>query len=167
LVDVVHDKETIDHWQKHWKKNPTPGQFYRYPLDGALLRYTDREYDKKPKDEKIFLVDTTNKIVEACPWAAKKNFCRGQITYKDQEFILDQNKNLTLVQNYTVEDSYMIGGVWINGRARGYLSGGQSMPYTRKGYETYIFCTRTNKFLGYQGCKEEARKGWQEYKGRW
>ena len=35
------------------------------------------------------------------------------------------------------------------GTGHSYFRGGQSVPYTRKGYELYQFDTKTNQYLGY------------------
>jgi len=164
---IPHQKD-IDHHNKYWLKEKGPFQpsyFYQFPIDQSLLRFFNCKYEKRDKTEKIMLIDTINKIVEVCPWAAKKKFETD--TFTKQEFTLDKDKNLTLKQHYTVDDHYTIGGVWINGRANGYLSGGQSFPYTRNGYEMYKFCTRTNKFLGYEFGAEDKRKEWQAYKNAW
>jgi len=52
-------------------------------------------------------------------------------------------------------------------RSNGYLSGESHIDYTINGFDIYEFCTKTNKYLGYKGCEEDERRGWQKLDGRY
>ena len=136
------------------------------------------------KTDKVFLVDTKNKKINVCFWQstytkkAKKwgynrididNINVSDVDFTNNlEFTLDpKNKVLVVKVFYTFEDTQSVGGVWINGRARGYLSGASRVPYTRYGHDIYHFCTRTNKFLGYKGREDDEARGWQEIRSRY
>ena len=123
-------------------------------------------------------MDTVNKRVDVAYWAnirrrtRKKRWSEDEdeerITYTGKlEFALDENKFLCAKAHYTYTAQQAIGGVWINGRSRGYLAHEEYIPYTICGYDMYHFCTRTNKYIGYKKFKEDKARGWQEAKGRY
>ena len=157
------------------------GVYVKLPLDVALNKLFDREEElgtkinKKTianqiqKNERVFMVDVDNKIVELCPWAVNKNEFTQVIHTGKLLFDLDKNKNLTLKCEYTYTDSQHIGGVRISTYGgNGYLRGGHTEYYQRTGWDLYKFCTRTNKFLGYQGCKitkKDQREAWIKTSG--
>lgn len=70
------------------------------------------------------------------------------------------DKKLIVIIPFTFTDTFTVGGNWIGTGGGGrYLSGGKSTPYTRGGKDFYIFCTRTNKFIGTYQNLEDSR-GW-------
>ncbi len=159
--------------------------YARIPLSKVLLKM-----DVK-KDDKSFLVNAEDKIVNVCFWAnsisldsktlnktIKKleddTFSEGTKHKSDVvftgkiDFSLDsETRTLVIHAHYSVGAIQSVGGVWINGRERGYLTGHSESPYTIEGYDIYHFCTKTNKYIGYKGFKQDPYRGWMEIKRRY
>ena len=135
------------------------------------------------KQSKAYMVNTNKKIINVCFWNCigekkevnkkKKSFFDSTITcdikYNNKfDFTLEpETKILTFKTYYSYTANQAIGGIWINGRSRGYLTRESYIPYTINGYDIYNFCTRTNKYFGYIGCQEDERRPWQEIKSRY
>jgi hypothetical protein len=151
-----------------------------------------KEYGKKskldkllketvPGKEKIFLLNTIDRKIDVCYWAGKNpgkwnkgdpsyNVPHSSVTYSDKiDFVIDEeSKNLHVLVYYSYTEHQSVGGHWINGRKNGYLSGNYNLiPYTINGHEVYKFCTKTNKYLGYFGFKQDPTRPWQEIKSRY
>lgn len=116
--------------------------------------------EESPEKEKVFLIDNINKKIVLCDWK-KKNNTNGNLKYTGEiNFLLGENKNLKVLVHYAKRMQQAVGGVWINGQSTGYLSGHHYTPYTLYGFDIYEFCTKTNKFIGYNGSSEEPERGW-------
>lgn len=117
--------------------------------------YDDPSNNKRlTKKDRCFLVDTINKVVEVCSWAVYKNQHSSVIYIKDKIEFEVAGKVLTVKVYYNYSNYQQIGGAKIMcGTGYSYYRGGNQVEYDRKGCDLYNFCTRTNKFLGYQGYK--------------
>jgi len=118
------------------------------------------------KTEKIFFVDTVNKTVDACFWASEKiysqtknetlldkNKYRPNVNYLGgASYKVDEESELIYVSaTYSFKNSRRVGGVVINrGSSNSYMSGGKWEEFLDYGEDVYIFCTKTNKYLGYK-----------------
>lgn len=142
------------------------------------------------KEKAICLVDTKNNYIDLCGWTLdsvkikvhmhtgkwydKPKYVektvspfvsagrRDVLLYNGiRKYDIDREKGtLTFLVSYEYLAYQSVGGVWINGRERGYLSGESSIPYTETGYDKYLFCTKTNQYLGYGGCIEPPIREW-------
>ncbi len=123
-----------------------------------------KKYSAVKSDAKIFMVNTVDKLIDVCYWADKKliGINLESVSYKEKiDFNLDERtRKLMVMPHYEYSDNQAVGGVWINGQARGYLSGHAYHPYQIHGYDIYKFCTRTNKYIGYAGFKEDPKRPW-------
>ena len=95
------------------------------------------------------MVDTGKKIISHCGWKSKGNlnwrYYNGQMDFDIVKKILN------VKVHFTVSESQQVGGVRISTYGgRGYISGGTTVSYERRGYEVHQFCTKTNKYLGYK-----------------
>lgn len=125
---------------------------------------------KPKKGEKIFLVSHVKKEISVCWWNVGNSLKNidwiDDFKYGKLEFYLDDKKILVVKVHYSFTDSQAVGGVMINGSG-GYLSGHSYSDYTRHGYDIYHFCTKTNIFLGYKGCKQDEKRKWMKIKSRY
>lgn len=153
--------------------------YFKIPLNDSLISYIkedqyvdDNKFPKITKEDKVFIVNTLDKKIEVVMWATSKlkthyRYASVEYDIKRIDYELDAEKNLTIKCPYSYTASQAVGGVWINGRATGYLRGEKYVDYTIKGYDIYKFCTRTNQFLGYKGFKEDKKREWVDLSGRY
>jgi len=111
--------------------------------------------------ERIFLVNTIDKIVDVAYWAEsgnKKGYPRSVKYTNKIDFTLNEDKMLCVMPHYELAASQPIGGckIW----PAGYLSGETWNDYTIHGYDIYHFCTKTNQYFGYQGFKQDPTRPW-------
>lgn len=144
-------------------------------------------------DDKIYLINHQDKIIDICFWGSPdeekymedkyyywdfgqklKNPIWHKGTYppysdykykkKDKfTFKIDDNDILILKVKYSYTADQSVGGYRFGGR----ISGATSVPYTINGHHIYHFCTKTNKYLGYKGVKEDAHRKWAETKSQY
>lgn len=90
------------------------------------------------------------------------------LIYKNNNYTVDvENNKLNVQLDFEHKTSYPMGGVWINGRKNGYLSGDYTyIPYTRYGYYKYIFDTNKNEFIDYN-YYIDPKKEWQPINSRY
>jgi len=168
------------------KEGADKNGYRRHPLSEILLGI-----DVSKKD-KAFLVNVEDKIIDVCFWfdsaildskaletkknnreKEKLNFVKtknkADVTYTGKmNFSLNsETRMLEIHAHYVFVANQAVGGVWINGRARGYLSGETYHDYDINGYDIYHFCTKTNKYMGHKGHKQDKYKGWMEIKSRY
>lgn len=122
---------------------------------------------EEPEQKRIYMVDTLNKRVDIVYWAENIKLPDIKRDYGKIDYEITEDKILVVKVNYTFTAHQTVGGVWINGRARGYLSGGTSVPYTSSGYSIYHFDTKTNQYIGYKGEWQEEGRPWVESKSGW
>jgi hypothetical protein len=157
--------------------------YRRLSLDEALNKI------KCHKDSRLFMVDVDKKVIDTCFWYDTSNekptekrrrkigeydldscdkYTGDGLKYTGKmDFNLNpETKELVLKVHYEYGASQAVGGVWINGR-NGYLSGETYNKYTINGYDIYHFCTRTNKFTGYIGNKEDKHREWLDTRKRY
>lgn len=135
-------------------------------LKGMFADDAETKRKRIKENERVFMVDIDNKLVEICPWAVNKS--RGVSYTGKMTFDLDENKNLTLRCEYTYCDYQQVGGSKIMCQTGySYFRGGKTETYERIGNDVYKFCTRTNKFLGYIGTetKKDKRASWLKTSG--
>ncbi len=154
-----------------WSETPA-GEFdkpiyKKLSIKDVAKEYMSTETNRYPAvkpDAKIFMVNTVDKFIDICYWADGKlmSINRGPVFYKEKiNFNLNERtRELMVMPHYEYRDNQAVGGVWINGQARGYLSGHAYHPYQIHGYDIYKFCTRTNKYIGYAGFKEDPKRPW-------
>ena len=111
------------------------------------------------KTKKIFLVNTVDKIVDTCFWAEfglpiidKDKFrpdvkYTGFLTYK----VCENSEKMYAFAEFSFTNHRTVGGVTINaGTPYSYLSGGKTERFLDFDTDTYTFCTKTNKYLGFE-----------------
>jgi hypothetical protein len=117
--------------------------------------YSEYEYEITPvenhKQERIFMVNTIKKEINVIYWFSNKLFYnRSYGLNREVEYEIDEERILSVKVHFTITEYQQVGGSKIMcGTGHSYFRGGQSVPYTRKGYELYQFDTKTNLYLGY------------------
>lgn len=159
LQRVWHD------YDSDWTKISENDRTKQYTIRQSIIE----SYNIKAYSKRIYMVDTINKIIYMCPWVDAKHITNNETMWTGQiDFNVEPEKYITTVSaHYTFTDSQAIGGVWINGRENGYLSGETYNKYTRTGVETHKFCTRTNKYLGLHSIVESPERPWIEKTSRY
>lgn len=171
---VQYDEYSVRVREKDLRKYVT----YRFGEKSPIYQSLDNYLSSVDvqKDDKVFLVDTVNKFVDACFWAidptvfderakvqlnGPAKLLLGEGTFRKQvpdvqytggaSYDVDENKELLYVYaSYKYSKTRVEGGVTINsGCWNAYKSGGKHVTYTAYGKSCYVFCTRTNKYLGY------------------
>lgn len=131
---------------------------------------TDPDFTKinEFKNKKFIVNDKTKEIIiliekhnDILPYG-------HDFTFKDNKYTVNVKKQqLTVEIPFEYKTSRAIGGVWINGRKNGYLSGDYThVPYTRYGYYKYIFDTNTNTFINYE-YYIDPEKEWEPIRSRY
>lgn len=189
LYKIYIRKEDSKHVMEEYigkdKKGADKYGYRKRTLSESLLRI-----DVK-KDDKAFLVNAEDKKIDVCFWSSYKVANDKTLEKKKKELddtMLDssikikvdvvytgkinfslnpETRMLVIHTHYSYTAMQAVGGVWINGRQNGYLSGHSYHPYDINGYDIYHFCTKTNKYVGYKGNKESKHKGWMEIKSRY
>jgi len=144
----------------HWGENKLT------TLDMFTKLCANKDYSTK----KAFLVNTIKKIIDVCDFKMdKSDSYKDAIIYnKSQKYLVDVKKRkLILKAEYTFTQKSAVGGAWINGRARGYLTGHSIIEYPANGFDEYEFCTKTNKYLGFSRTVQDKPRPWVETRGRY
>jgi hypothetical protein len=97
------------------------------------------------------MVNTIKKEINVIYWFSNKLFYnRSYGLDRKIKYESDEERILSVKVNFTFTDYQQVGGAKIMcGTGHSYFRGGQSVPYTRNGYELYQFDTKTNLYLGY------------------
>jgi hypothetical protein len=120
---------------------------------------------KEHKKERIFMVNTIKKEISVIYWYTDAPFYKkphnrfGKIEYE-----IDAERILSVKVNFSFTAYQQVGGSSISClTGYSYFRGGQSVPYTREGYELYQFDTKTNQYLGYVKTKIiTPERGWHK-----
>lgn len=122
---------------------------------------------KQLKTTKCFLVNHNEKKLHMGNWVF--DYKSNDFNFKNQktEYIIDNKKQILYVKkHFEFEAMQAVGGVWINGRERGYLSGHTYNYLKKNGHLTYKFCTNTNTFIGENEIVRDEYERWIDTRGR-
>ncbi len=166
VLKYIPEKQQRDYVLINRERLHYHSKSYEYEKKRKKLTLADYLNDIfKTKDDKVFMVNTVEKQVNYCHFASKldkhsnssKNLKYGELTFE----LNNKTKVLTMKVHYSYTAQQAVGGVsiWTAGGGS-YRSGGTYHPYTKNGYDMYQFCTKTNKYLGYAGNKEDPDRPW-------
>ncbi len=143
------------------KKNIKGHTIYKDVKCTLSTRLTEAVNNRKNQQ---FIINTIDKIIVPVDWTNKPKR-NGETFDNNLIFQIDKiNKQLIVNVHYLEHTSYAVGGCWINGQARGYLSGETWHDYDLKCKQVHVFCTKTNRYIGRKKDVElEKRREWVKH----